>query len=182
MSIQEKVEYFFHTVFGKWGLIVSNHTCKVFWLSILFFVALSGGMAARKNFEDEQLVWTPADNNSLKSRDKGSKMFPSKGGFVSMIAEVKDPESDASVINLALIQEVKEFSDKLQTSEVKINETMVKWTDVCTKIGTECFKAESILQWGYDENSEWKLKDMYADDAALLTAIQGGKITTLQRG
>jgi len=116
MSIQEKVEYFFHTVFGKWGLIVSNHTCKVFWLSILFFVALSGGMAMRKNFEDEQLVWTPTGNPSLKSRDKGSEMFPSKGGFVSMIAEVKDPESDASVINLALLQEVKGFSDALQTS------------------------------------------------------------------
>ena len=146
MSIQEKVEYFFHTVFGKWGLIVSNHTCKVFWLSILFFIALSSGMAMRKTFEDEQLVWTPADNNSLKSRDKGSVMFPAKGGFVSMIAEVKDPEDEnASMINLDILEEVKKFSDDMQTSKVKINETEVNWTDVCNKIMGKCLVMESIL-------------------------------------
>ena len=184
MSIQEKVEYFFHSVFGKWGVIVSNHTCKVFWLSILFFVVLSGGMAMRSTFEDEQLVWTPADNNSLKSRDKGTKMFPSKGGFVSMIAEVKDPSQDgASVINLGALEEVKKFTEDLMTSEKEINGTMVKWTDICNKVGDECFGLESILQFGYDvtpqqkgpPKKEWKLKDNYASDAELLTAVQSGK-------
>jgi hypothetical protein len=180
MSIQEKVEYFFHTLFGNWGLIVSNHTCKVFWLSILFFVALSGGMAMRKTFEDEQLVWTPADNNSLKSRDKGTAMFPSKGGFVSMIAEVKDPEDEsASVINLDILEEVKKFTDDMLKSEVDINGTMVKWTDVCTKVGDACFGSESILQWGYDQSSAWKPKDLYATDADLLKTIQTGKKTVM---
>lgn len=47
MSIQEKVEDFFNTIFGKWGILLATHTCKIFWLSILFFVILSGGMAMR---------------------------------------------------------------------------------------------------------------------------------------
>lgn len=100
----------------------------------------------RKTFEDEQLVWTPADNNSLKSRNKGSVMFPAKGGFVSMIAEVKDPEDEnASIINLDILEEVKKFSDDMQTSKVKINETEVNWTDVCNKIMGKCLVMESIL-------------------------------------
>lgn len=129
-------------------------------------------MAMRKTFEDEQLVWTPADNNSLKSRDKGSVMFPAKGGFVSMIAEVKDPEDEnASMINLDILEEVKKFSDDMQTSKVKINETEVNWTDVCNKIMGKCLVMESILQWGYDNQNQWKPKDLYASDAELLSAV-----------
>lgn len=105
----------------------------------------------RKTFENEQLVWTPADNNSLKSSNKGSAMFPSKGGFVSMIAEVKDPSNDdASVINLDILEEVKKFSNQMQESETEINGTNVKWTDVCSKAGDECRSEESILRWGYE--------------------------------
>lgn len=86
----------------------------------------------RKGYEDEQLIWTPTDNNSLKSRDKGTLMFPSKSGFISMIAEVKDPsKSDASVINLDALEEVKAFTDQMRVTEADINGTNVKWTDVC---------------------------------------------------
>lgn len=108
-------------------------------------------MAMRKNFENEQLVWTPNDNNSIKSSDKGSAMFPSKGGFVSMIAEVKDPsDNSASIINLDILAEVKEFSVKMQLAETKINGTTVKWTDVCNKVSGECLGEESLLRWGYE--------------------------------
>lgn len=42
-------------------------------------------------------------------------MFPSKGGFISMIAEVKDPSNDdASIINLDSLDEVKSFIDMMQ--------------------------------------------------------------------
>ena len=146
MTIQERVEHFFHTVFGKWGLLVSEHPCKVFWLSMLFFIVLSGGMAMRANFEDEQTVWTPADNNSIKARDKSSQLFPAKGRFLSLIAEVKDPSDEsASVINLEVLEEVKKFVDDMIAAEVNINGTMVKYTDICNKIGSECFGSESLL-------------------------------------
>lgn len=105
----------------------------------------------RKTFENEQLIWTPADNNSLKSSDKGSAMFPSKGGFISMIAEVKDPSNDdASIINLDSLQEVKSFIDMMQEVEIEINGTTVKWTDICNKIGSQCLGFESIVQFGYE--------------------------------
>lgn len=134
----------------------------------------------RSTFEDESLVWTPADNNSLKSRDKGTIMFPSKGGFISMIAEVKDPEQNgASVINLGALEEVKKFTEDLLKTEKEINGTMVKWTDICNKVGDECFGLESILQFAYDSTpqlrgppkKEWKLKENYATDAELLSAV-----------
>lgn len=149
MTIQERVEHFFHTIFGKWGRILTNHTCKVFWLSILFFIALSSGMAMRANFEDESLVWTPADNNSLRSRNKGNALFPSKGRFIGLIAEVKEPEA-ASIISLKALSEVKKFTELMLESEVEINGTNVKYTDVCTKVGGECLAFESLLQFGYE--------------------------------
>lgn len=150
---------------------------------MLFFIALSGGMAMRSTFEDEQLIWTPADNNSLRSRDKGSTLFPSKGGFVSMIAEVKDPSKDgASVITLAALEEVKKFTEELMATEGEVNGTTAKWTDICNKIGDDCFGLESILQFGYKSTpqqngppkKEWKLNENFASDAELLKAVQDG--------
>lgn len=68
----------------------------------------------KKGYEDESVVWTPADNESLISRDKGQALFPSKGGFISMIAEVKDPSAEASsIITLNAINEIKNFIDNL---------------------------------------------------------------------
>ena len=98
------------------------------------------------SFEDESVVWTPADNNSLKARDKSSKMFPAKGRFVSLIAEVKDPSKEgASIINLEALDELKNLVDDILKTEVEINGTMVKYTDLCNKIGTECLGSESLL-------------------------------------
>lgn len=145
-TIQDRVEDFFNTIFGKWGNLLAFHPCKVFWLSMLFFILLSGGMATRKGYEDEQLIWTPADNPSLTSRDKSMKLFPSKSGFVSLIAEVKDPSDEgASIITLAAMKEIKEYVDLMQDAKADINGTEVKWSDIVNKMAG----SESLLKFSY---------------------------------
>lgn len=106
----------------------------------------------RKGYEDEQLIWTPADNGSLKSRDKSTKLFPSKGGFISMIAEVKESSKDgASIISVDALNEIKDYVDSMPNSFGEINGTKTYWKDVCDKGSDgQCFGLPSILQFGYD--------------------------------
>lgn len=113
-TIQEKVEEFFNQVFGKWGILLANHPGKVFTASVCFFILLSMGMAMRTTYEDENLIWTPDGNLSLESKNKGDKLFPSKGGFISMIAEVKDPSKDDSIITLGALNEIKQYVDRME--------------------------------------------------------------------
>ena len=104
----------------------------------------------REGYENEQLIWTPADNLSINSSNKASKLFPSKGGFVSFIAEVKDPSVDgSSVITIAALNEIENFIEKMNKASAKINETEVGWTDICNKIGqaSECFGIPSVLSF-----------------------------------
>ena len=54
-------------MYGGWGEKLATHPCKIFWLSLLFFILLCGGMAKREAYENEQLVWTPKDNPSLEA-------------------------------------------------------------------------------------------------------------------
>lgn len=104
MSIQQQVEGFFNDSFGRWGVFLAESPCWVFWLSILFFIVLSGGMAKRANFDDESIVWTPSGNPSLQARTKGSELFPSTGGFIGLLAEVKNPsDASASIITTKAI-------------------------------------------------------------------------------
>ena len=139
-SIQEKVESFLNDVFGKWGLIVARNPCKVFWISILCFLALSGGMAMRRTYEDESIIWTPAGNPSLLAAERQKEMFPSKGGFIGIIFEVKDAE--ASILTLDAFKEIKEFRDEFFKVEHDEGfkdedgvETPFNFEDICVKIG-----------------------------------------------
>lgn len=125
----------------------------------------------REGYEDEQLIWTPADNGSLKSRDKSMKLFPSKGGFVSFIAEVKDPaKDDSSIITKAALNEIKSYVDQMEDATADINGTKVAWKDICFKFGDSCFVGESLLSFGYDATFKWN-KDAHASDNDLLKAV-----------
>lgn len=104
-NCQEKVESFFNNLFGSWATIVARNPCKVFWLSILVFIGFASGMGQARNFEDEQLVWTPKGNPSVKNRDRGQEMFPSKGGFIGIMIESK--EDYDSILTLNAFKEMK---------------------------------------------------------------------------
>ena len=90
---QEKVEATLAAVFGKWGSILTHHTHKVFWISLLVFILFSGGMSQQAAFADESEIWTPKNNPSMQANRRQKEMFPSEGGFISMLFEVKDPSS-----------------------------------------------------------------------------------------
>ena len=138
-NIQEKVESFLNDVFGSWGVTVATHPCKVFWFSLLGFILLSGGMAMREEFEDESLIWTPAGNPSLIADDRQKEMFPSKGGFIGVLFEVKDTEK-GDLLNLEAFKEIETFQKGL--FDIKSDYTnedgeTVDFTfeDICVKIG-----------------------------------------------
>lgn len=107
-TLQEKLETFLNDIYGWWGITVARNPCKVFWISLLVFIGLSGGMAMRTEFEDESLTWTPAGNPSLLADVRQKEMFPTKGGFIGVIFEVKDPES-GNLLTLDAFQEVQKF-------------------------------------------------------------------------
>jgi hypothetical protein len=52
-TLQEKIETSLNDFFGNWGLKVARNPCRVFWLSLLVFLVLCGGMSKQAGFEDE---------------------------------------------------------------------------------------------------------------------------------
>ena len=85
-SCQNKVQLCFSGCFGKWADIVSDRTCIVFIIAVAVFFVLckfcmklfgivsdsnfctsvaAVGMSQSSAYEDEQFVWTPADNESI---------------------------------------------------------------------------------------------------------------------
>jgi hypothetical protein len=92
-------------------VLLATHTCKIFWLSFLFFILLSAGMAKRATYPDEKLIWTPSNNPSIKNDERIKEMFPSKKGFLSIIGEVKNIDSGSSdnIITLEAMTELNEY-------------------------------------------------------------------------
>ena len=138
-NLQEKLETLLNDIFGAWGITVATHPCKVFWFSLLGFILLSGGMAMREEFEDESLIWTPAGNPSLIADERQKEMFPSKGGFIGAIFEVKDLQK-GDLISLEAFKEIEKFQKGLFDIEGeyvnKDGETLkFKYDDICVKIG-----------------------------------------------
>jgi hypothetical protein len=70
-------------------------------------------------------------------------MFPSKGGFIGMLFEVKETESStANILTVDAFKEVYEFYNLIQTIEHKGtdtngNDVTLKWDSICIKIGPE---------------------------------------------
>jgi len=65
-------------------------------------------------------------------------MFPSEGGFIGILYEVKKPEdSSSSIISKGAFQEIKDFYDQIFT--IKYPSTNEKgditWDNICVKVG-----------------------------------------------
>jgi hypothetical protein len=94
---------------------------------------------------------------------------------------------------LAAIKEVKTFVDSMDAIKGEINDTKVAWSSVCMKFGSSsCSPAGStILSFGNEHGTSdvgaptttWNPDGLYADDQALLDAVNtgtnGGKIIDL---
>jgi len=93
----------------------------------------------REEFEDESLIWTPAGNPSLIADERQKEMFPSKGGFIGAIFEVKDLEN-GDLVSLEAFKEIEKFQKGLFDIEGEyVNEDgetlKLKYDDICVKIG-----------------------------------------------
>ena len=77
MDCQERVEYTLDRGFEKWAGVIVRNPCKVFWFSFLFFFILAMGNGQRKEFEDEQEIWTPRGNPSVLNNKRQKEIFDS---------------------------------------------------------------------------------------------------------
>ena len=80
-------------VFAEWGGFVARHPCKVFWAAFLLLLAFSVGLGKWTTYEDETLIWTPANNPSLVALDRANEMFTSNSAIISFMAEAKTDDT-----------------------------------------------------------------------------------------
>ena len=90
-------------------------------------------------YEDEAVIWTPAGNPSLIADERQQEMFPSKGGIIGVVFEVKDT-SAGNLLSLASLKEIEQFQKGLFEVEGRYSNKdceLVKFTydDICVKIG-----------------------------------------------
>jgi len=51
-------------------------------------------MSKRKEYEDQERIWSPTGNPSVIALDRSRELFPSEGGYIGVLAEVKDSEDN----------------------------------------------------------------------------------------
>lgn len=86
---------------------MARNPCKIFWLALLVLLVFSSGMGNTKSFPDEEIVWTPNGNPSILARDRSRVMFPSSGGFIGALFEVKG--SNTNILTLNAFREIENF-------------------------------------------------------------------------
>ena len=60
------------------------------------------GMGMSKSYEDENIIWTPAGNPTLKNQEKAEAMFPVEDNkwYVVIIMEPKDFSTEEGVLTV----------------------------------------------------------------------------------
>jgi hypothetical protein len=86
LTNQQKVEQAINLLFYKWGGLVSQHPCKVFFMSLILFLGLASGVVHMEQYENERLNWTPDGNPSILASTRALEMFPQRGGIIGAIA------------------------------------------------------------------------------------------------
>ena len=107
LTFQQKVDGFFNKKFGRWGQIVAINPKKVFFLSLLMFMLLATGITEFRRFEDEEVMWSPRNNPSIKAKRRSQEMFTDDGDYIGALFEVKDKlNSNANILTLQCFQEM----------------------------------------------------------------------------
>lgn len=98
-------------MFSGWADIVARRTCLVFWISLLVFILFSTGMSQSTLYEDENVIWTPSGNPTLKAQDKSKALFVKEEKYraVSIIWEIKGDATN--ILNVEALKEMKQFED-----------------------------------------------------------------------
>jgi len=92
---QTKVQNCFSNTFGKWADMVSNRTTIVFCCSLVVFLGLAAGMTQAKSYEDEQFVWTPAENQSILNYRRAEDLFEGRDEQSTVFVVIAESTSDS---------------------------------------------------------------------------------------
>mmetsp|Transcript_18041 Transcript_18041/g.30748 ORF Transcript_18041/g.30748 Transcript_18041/m.30748 type:complete len:538 (+) Transcript_18041:285-1898(+) len=101
-------------------------------------------------------------------------MFPSKGGFIGAMFEVKDPTTQ-TIVTKEVLTEILSFRDamlEISYEDEEGNQASIK--DICVKIGQACSTGKNPLTFATDPQGTVNI-EQFATDAELLTAVQTGK-------
>jgi len=86
----------------------------VFAVSLIFFFLLSLGQANMTIYEDENIIWTPAGNPTLQSKEKADELFPAEEVFRTISLILEAPEGK-SVITIETLKELEVFEEVLNS-------------------------------------------------------------------
>ena len=108
-DFQDKVQKGFERVFEAWAKLVTKRAIIVFLFSVLVFIGLSLGMSKAKEFDDDNNIWTPEGNPSLKNKEKAEVLFPQeeKYHYINVIFEAKGD----NVLTFGALQEMRTFEE-----------------------------------------------------------------------
>ena len=127
LTNQQKVEQAINLLFYKWGGLVSHHPCKVFFISLVVFLALASGVVHMEHYENERLNWTPEGNPSIAASARAQEMFPQRGGVIGAIAQSKV----GNVLTVEAYKELLAFQEMLFACKAKENTTQISYESIC---------------------------------------------------
>lgn len=129
-------------LFSGWADIIARRTCWVFCISLVFFFILAAGMTQSKEYEDEEVIWTPAGNPTLKNKEKAEVLFDEAEKYrtVSLIIEAKD---GGNVLTVGALREMAAFEVMMRA----ITECRDATTDSSGKIERPCSSEAGTYNW-----------------------------------
>jgi hypothetical protein len=72
---------------------------------------MSAGLTQKEEFTNGQEIWSPIDNPSTLANRRQQEMFPSMSGFIGLLFEVGDPETQDNIITVDSFREINTFYD-----------------------------------------------------------------------
>ena len=106
-------------------------------------------------------------------------MFPAKGGFIGVIAEVKEPSTN--LLTRTALSEMLDFHNKMYeittTHEDEEDEgefVTIRYENICIKVMGQCMMSESPLSFIKEPNGDLNI-NKYSSDQDLLNAYRSGQ-------
>jgi hypothetical protein len=103
------------TCFSAWGKVVTKATIVVFLASAIAIVMLGLQIRGYETFEDEQNVWTPIGNQSLKNKENVESLFEDATAIrpITVIIEAKQVDGYSNIVTKEAFQEMIDFEQQV---------------------------------------------------------------------
>jgi len=113
-KVTDCVQNAFSKCFGAWTRLVTKRTFIVFALfTALYIYICSGFFSLYKEYDDPQVIWTPAGNPSLANMDRKEALFANSATVrpVSIMVKAKSPDGaeNPTVLTMEAFQEMMDW-------------------------------------------------------------------------